>query len=186
MRVDGFVWVNIDQFVHETYYLKPKLWWLMYWFMIYFYAVTSLDWGVNLKTCVIIILLFNAMDVWLNLSFWYHLSSVQGKGGGPPFQAKYTSLLTSFISCNLVIVELVFQSFISDWFMVHAWWLISLVLSLFITLSSWKNKCSSWASLLLKWWIKTSFPWLRVSSFFMWFWYWDEWIIMKYLMCLLS
>ena len=32
MRVDGFVWVNIDQFVHETSYLKPKLWWLMYWF----------------------------------------------------------------------------------------------------------------------------------------------------------
>ena len=32
MRVDGFVWVNIDQFVHETSYLKPKLWCLMYWF----------------------------------------------------------------------------------------------------------------------------------------------------------
>ena len=154
--------------------------------LLYFYGVTPLDWGVNLKTCVIIIFLFNAMDVWLNLSFWYHLSSVQGKGGGPPFQAKYTSLLTSFISCNLVIVELVFQSFISDFFMVNVWWLISLVLSLFITLLSWKNNCSSWASLLLKWWIETSFLWLHASSFFMWFWYWDEWIMMKYLMCLLS
>ena len=154
--------------------------------MIYFYAVTSLDWGVNLKTCAIIILLFNAMDLWLNLSFWYHSSSVQSKGGGPPFQAKYISLLTSFISCNLVIVELVFQSFISDCFMVHAWWLISLVLSLFITLLSLKKKCLSWASLLLKWWIKTSFLCLHASSFLLRFWYWDEWIMMKYLMCLLS
>jgi hypothetical protein len=65
MRVDGFVWVIIDQFVHETSYLKPKLWWLMYWFCDILYAVTSLDWGVNLKTCVIIIFLWNYMDVWL-------------------------------------------------------------------------------------------------------------------------
>ena len=75
----------------------------------------------------------------IDLSFWFHFSSVQSKGGGPPLQAKYTSLLTSFISCNLFIVELVFQSFISDCFMIHEWYLIALVISWFITLLSWRN-----------------------------------------------
>jgi len=72
-------------------------------------------------------------------SFWYHFSSVQGKGGGPPFQAKYTSLLTSFIFCNLFNVELVFHGFISDCFMIHEWYLIAVVVSWFITLLNWRN-----------------------------------------------
>ena len=59
----------------------------------YFYAVIFLVWRLNLKTCAILIFLLNAMDVWLIWASEIIFQSVQGKGGGPPLQAKYTSKL---------------------------------------------------------------------------------------------
>ena len=93
IRVDMFVRVILDQLVSWTSYLRATLWWLKTLDIWYFYAVIFLVWRLKLETCVTFIFLINT---WM--FFWYKASdiifiSVQGKGGGPPLQAKYTSKL---------------------------------------------------------------------------------------------
>ena len=93
IRVDMFIRVILDQLVSWTSYLRATLWWLKTLDIWYFYAVIFLVWRLKLETFVTLILLINT---WIFC--WYKASdiifiSVQGKGGGPPLQAKYTSKL---------------------------------------------------------------------------------------------